>query len=123
MVLCTQPRLRWQPLRTLPLLERRRVELEQQIIDLINAMPARKERLFELHETCGIDISRLKSRVEELSTTERRAREELEEVRKQISQTVISQGYVESLNLFSEKYKAALEKSFDDRDTLHHTTP
>ncbi|HRH26413.1 MAG TPA: hypothetical protein PLF31_03015 [Candidatus Paceibacterota bacterium] len=99
------------------------MELEQQIIDLINAMPARKERLFELHETCGIDISRLKSRVEELSTTERRAREELEEVRKQISQTVISQGYVESLNLFSEKYKAALEKSFDDRDTLHHTTP
>jgi site-specific DNA recombinase len=92
---------------------------EEEIINLSNALPDRKDRIREQHIGGYIDTSKLKKEFKTLEQTEKNYKKELSNIQEQIAQTKISQEYVKSINLFSKKYKNVLEKSFKDRTALY----
>jgi len=92
---------------------------EEGLVDLFNALPARRERIREQHEIGLLKLPELKREYKKLEDIERSYNKELVEVRKQIAQTTLSREYLKSLELFSEKYGSTLEKTFGDRSALY----
>lgn len=86
---------------------------------LIDSIPNRIERLREQHSLGIIDTSRLKEETNNLKTKEDQYKKEIKEIDYRISQNVLSQGYIESLSLFSKKYKKTLEKITNNREELY----
>lgn len=92
---------------------------EASLVELINAIPDKKERLREQHTASVIDTPTLERKFKEFEADEARYRKERAELQMQISQHTLSSGYIRAFELFSGKYKQALEAGFKDRATLY----
>lgn len=92
---------------------------QKQITDLINSFPGKKARLREMRESELVSLEEINKRFEEFAESEKKLRNELNEIERQISENIISQGYEETLNLFSDKYKNGLDKIFENRDETY----
>lgn len=89
------------------------------LLDLILGVPHRKRRLREQHEAGLLSTPALQENSKKADEDLERYTRERNEVQMQIAQHTLSKGYVKALDLFSEKYRSALEKGFADRDTLY----
>ena len=92
---------------------------EEEIVNLSNALPARKDRIREQHAGNYITMAKLKAEFKNLEEVEKRYNKELKDIRSQIAQSNVSQEYMRSLELFSKKYADTLDKSFADRKALY----
>lgn len=92
---------------------------EEQLLNLIDGIPARKRRLQEQHVENIIDTKTLKSETEKLNTDLKRYQKNLEEIRKNLSMSSLSKNYIDVLDLFTEKYKPMLKNTFNDRNSLY----
>jgi site-specific DNA recombinase len=88
---------------------------EQDILNLMDAIPHRKERLREQHEVKVIDTPYLKEAIDNLDKDRARHQEELNNIQRELAHTTLSRGYIESLEIFSEKYKDVLEENIKSR--------
>jgi len=86
---------------------------------LLNTIPSRIERLREQHTLNIIDSPKLKKEISEQKVKEDQYKKEISEIDHRISQNVLSQGYIESLSLFSKKYKKTLERITNDREEVY----
>lgn len=84
-------------------------------IELLNELPQRKESLREQHELGVIDTPELKEKLNDYNKTEEEYKKKIEEMDNQLSQITLSKGYVESLELYAEKYGKALEEALLDK--------
>jgi len=91
----------------------------EELANLTNAIPERRKRLQEQHEAGFIDISQLRRDIKNLIEKEKQYQRELNEIERLISENTLSQGYIESLDLFSKKYTSALGKISTDRKELY----
>ena len=92
---------------------------EAEFVNLLSGIPARKQRLREQNEAGLLTLSGLKSKFGELAEDEKRYRTERAEVQMQISQHTLSRGYIQAIDLFSEKYQKALKSGYEDRNALY----
>ncbi|MEI6480539.1 MAG: recombinase family protein [bacterium] len=92
---------------------------EKQFIDLLEAIPFRKTNLREQHEGGYIDISALNKSFSTLEAESQRYRKELGDVRKQMSQNILSQGYQDVFEAFAEKYDLMLKSGLKDRVAIY----
>lgn len=92
---------------------------DKRLLDLILAVPHKKGRLREQHEAGLLSTTALKEGAKKADEDLERYKKERDEVQMQIAQHTLSKGYIKALDLFSEKYRTALEKGFADRDTLY----
>lgn len=92
---------------------------QQELANLINAIPERRNRLQEQHENGFMDINKLRRDIKDLIEKEKHYQRELKDIEYQISQNSLSQGYIESLDLFSKKYTSAMGKISTDRNELY----
>lgn len=92
---------------------------DQQLLDLILAIPHRKKHLGQQHEAGLLKTPELKIAVEKVESDWKRYKRERDDIQIQVAQLSISKGYIKALDLFSNKYSSALIKSFEDRDTLY----
>lgn len=88
------------------------------IKQLINGIPFKIERLREQHEAGIIDLHSLRSRVSEVTVKEHDFKVTLEEIEYRIGQTSLSAGYVNTLELFSQKYIKVLNNVFQNRKEI-----
>ncbi len=95
-------------------------ERREQLVKLINTIPSRKERLREQHAHSIIDFDQLKKEVGELEAKQKLLNTELQEIDRRISEDTLSQGYIDSLDLFSKKYAQALENIDANREEAKH---
>ena len=91
---------------------------ENRLIDLIKAIPKRKERLLEQNESGLIDLPTLKRKAKELDEKLKEYNKQREELMREKAQTTISKGYIQAINIFSQKYSQSLTDSFKDREKL-----
>jgi len=92
---------------------------QQELANLINAVPERRNRLQEQHENGFMDINKLRKDIKDLIEKDKHYQRELKDIEYQISQNSLSQGYIESLDLFSKKYSSAMGKISTDRNELY----
>ncbi len=97
---------------------------EKQYIKLYDAIPERKSNLREQHEHGYIDLQKLKEEMNIVDLDYKKYRERIEDIHKSLSEHTLSMGYSESLELFSKKYKPALNDMYQSRketyDILHN---
>lgn len=91
----------------------------EELVKLINSIPERRKRLGEQHEAGFKDITQLRRDNKDLIEKERHYQKELKEIELQISQNTLSQGYIESLDLFSKQYSSAIGKISTNRKELY----
>ena len=91
---------------------------DKRLLDLITGISPRKKHLREQHEMSVISTPALKEAMQRADDDYERYKKERDEVQMQIAQHSLSQGYINALDLFSEKYRSALESGFADRETL-----
>lgn len=91
----------------------------EELVKLINSIPERRKRLSEQHEAGFKDIVQLRRDIKDLIEKEKYYQKELKEIELQITQNTLSQGYIESLDLFSKKYSSALGRITTDRKELY----
>lgn len=91
---------------------------ENRLLDLINAIPKRREQLLEQHELSLIDTPTLKRQTKELDEKQKEYQIQYEEVMREKTETTLSKGYLEVLDLFSKQYTQALDNGFKDREKL-----
>ncbi len=92
---------------------------QTQITNLINGLPAKKQITRELRENGHITREEVNKKFDELSASEIRLRKELKEIERQISENILSQGYEDTLSLFSQKYRDGIDKITKDRKEIH----
>lgn len=90
----------------------------EEIKKLLNKLPDRADRLKEQHEMGVIDRSSLYTKLGDLDTSKRQYEDHLQEIEYKIGQNTISQGYVDTIKLFSGKYKLALKDIYEDREQI-----
>ena len=95
----------------------------EEIKGLLNNLPNRIDRLKEQHEGGYIDLKLLRTKISEITAKEQLLKIELEKTEHQIAQNSLSVGYINTLKLFSHKYRRALEDIYKNRkeifDILH----
>jgi site-specific DNA recombinase len=84
-------------------------------VGLLNELPQRKESLKEQHELGVIGTPELKEKLGEYNKKKEIYKKKIEEMDYQLSQISLSKGYVESLELYAEKYGKALQESLLDK--------
>ncbi|MFA7209567.1 MAG: recombinase family protein [Parcubacteria group bacterium] len=92
---------------------------QAQITNLINGLPARRRITRELRENGHITREEVNKKFDELSSSEISLRKELKEIERQISENILSQGYQDTLSLFSEKYRNGIDEIIKDRKEIH----
>lgn len=92
---------------------------EEQFLNLIDGVPARKTRLQEQHMEGIIDTKKLKLETEKLNTDLDRYQIHLSDIRRDLSKSSLSKNYINVLDLFTERYRPMLEDNFNDRDSLY----
>lgn len=81
----------------------------------LNELPARRERARDMFEQGKMSQEELNKRFEKIAAIERKNKNDLSEVEREMAKSILSQGYVMALDAFSEKYKGSLERIFSDR--------
>ncbi len=92
---------------------------ERHLLDLIVAVEGRKTNARQQQLRGFIDMQALEKEYQKADEDRARYIAERDEVQIQIAQHSLSKGYIKALDLFSEKYKEALEEGFSDRQTLN----
>jgi len=91
---------------------------DKHLLDLITAIPKKRKLLGEQHSIGFLKTPALQEALKKTDEDYARYKKERDEVQMQITQHTLSNGYIKALDLFSEKYRPALEKGFADRQTL-----
>ncbi|MEN9921883.1 MAG: hypothetical protein RL097_159, partial [Candidatus Parcubacteria bacterium] len=92
---------------------------EERVLKLIEGVPSRKLLLREQHEAGLLDLPALKERVNELNAKEKAHTEQLKQIQARLSQNTLNEGYIDTFNLFNEKYQAMLEKVSSNRSEVY----
>ncbi len=92
---------------------------EERVLKLIEGVPSRKLLLREQHEAGLLDLPALKERVSELNAKEKAHTEQLKQIQARLSQNTLNEGYIDTFNLFNEKYQAMLEKVASNRSEVY----
>lgn len=92
---------------------------EERTIKMLEAMPARKERLREEHEMGAIDSKALKAHFEELNSKTVQYKKHLEDIRFKMSQNTLSEGYLKTFALFKDKYLETLNDLLGNRSEVY----
>lgn len=90
-----------------------------QISSILNTIPDRKERLKEMRELGHISLEQMDKDFKNLNDTQLKATKELEKVMKELSGLALSEGYEKALNIFSESYRAGLDKILKSREETY----
>lgn len=91
---------------------------ENDIVNLINALPERKNKIKEQHEFGYIDSNQLKKRIKELDIKEELYKKQREEIALQIAQDTISEGYNEAIKVLAENYNILLKRGLENNKEL-----
>lgn len=92
---------------------------ENSLNKLILSTPRRKELLREQHEYGYLKTSELKTKMEEIESSERKYQIELSEIQESIARNSISEGYLKTLELFNVKYQKMLKSVSKNRDKVY----
>ena len=92
----------------------------ESLANLINCIPERRKRLEEQHEAGFKDIVQLRTDIKGLIEKESQYKKELHDVERLISENTLSQGYIESLDLFSRKYSSVFGQISNNRKELYN---
>lgn len=92
---------------------------EDEIRKALRALPIQKERLLEQHQHGYMDSKTLDKRIRDIHTRESELKKRQNELKKEISQNILSEEYNKTLQLFSEKYKNDIEKILVDRSKTY----
>lgn len=90
------------------------------ISKLLDGIPSRQDRLREQHSLGFIDSEKLKDEIGKVREKKDQYEKEIKDIDYRISQNVLSEGYIESLALFSEKYQKTLEKVSGNREEAYN---
>ncbi len=90
----------------------------EQLRQLLDAMPARKNNILEQHKLGYIKQPKLKEEMEKLEKQIVLLTAELEKLDLLISKNAMPDSYISSLNVFNKKYSEALNDIFGDRREL-----
>ena len=93
---------------------------EKQYIKLIQGIPGRVRNLRLQHEHSHISISLLNAGIKEANSELKKYEDRLKDIRKNVSEHTVSDGYIKSIELFSKKYKPALEGVYKNRSEIYH---
>jgi len=91
---------------------------QEKINGLISGIPNRKRQLSIQHEHGLISPKELKERTQEINNPELLYRNELRDIYEKIAQNNISDGYLKTLELFSEKYQNVLKKVSGNKELV-----
>tara|TARA_B100000745_G_scaffold255578_1_gene178226 strand:+ start:4906 stop:6702 length:1797 start_codon:yes stop_codon:yes gene_type:complete len=93
---------------------------EEEYVNFLNKIPARRDRNRELYEHGHISsMAKLKEAMKEIDEDEKRFLEKLQEIQKEIAEHTLSKGYIESIEMFSKKYRSALTDVKKDRQKVY----
>lgn len=92
---------------------------EKQYIKLIQGIPGRMNNLRLQHEHDHISMSLLNKGMKEVKEELSKYEERLKDIRKNISENSISNGYIQSLELFSGRYRLALNDIYNNRPEVY----
>lgn len=92
---------------------------EKQYIKLYEGIPGRKSNLREQHKHGYIDMPKLKEEMDIANLELKKYEEKIKDTRKSISENTLSKDYSESLELFSNKYKLALNNIYKNRNEIY----
>ena len=96
---------------------------EEALQGLINDQPIRREQILEQHKLSLISTTRMQKQIKEVVKVKESLQNKLNEIQRQISQSVLSMNYKETLKLFSGKYKKNINTIFKNRketyDLIH----
>lgn len=92
---------------------------DKRLLDLITAIPEKRKLLGEQHSIGFLKTPALKEAVRKVEEDYERYKKERDEVQMQIAQHTVSKGYIRAFDLFSDKYRAALEEGFADHNALY----
>ncbi len=88
---------------------------EAQYRKLIEGIPGRKENLLSQHEHSYIDIKKLNAEMKSANSDLKIYEEKIRDIHRNLSEYNLSVGYTKSLELFSQKYKPALDDMYKSR--------
>ena len=91
---------------------------EKQYIKLYEGIPGRRKNLLIQHEHGHKDTHELDKAMKEVELDAKVYREKIDEIHKNMSENTLSKGYSESLELFSAKYKPALNDIYKSRQEI-----
>jgi hypothetical protein len=72
-----------------------------------------------MREAGHISLEEVNKSFAEFAESDKKLRIELNDIERQISENIISKGYEDTLNLFSEKYSKGVEGIFKDRNETY----
>jgi site-specific DNA recombinase len=81
---------------------------EEQLLKLIEAAPEKRRRIAFQHSEGLFDDGQLKINLESVFESEKKNRAKLDEIRAQLAQCSLDEGYINTFGLFNEKYSQML---------------
>lgn len=95
-------------------------EKSNRIAKLLLRLPERKKRVMEMFENSYIKTSKeLGNKIKEIETSEKNLKKQFEELGTKQNSLIINQGYINSIELFSKKYRAVLEDIYKNRQEVY----
>jgi site-specific DNA recombinase len=92
---------------------------QKNLLGILNALPGQRDLIRQQHIEGIIDMKKLKSEDSAITERIKNLKSELDTVEKQLSQQVISDGYIKALEIFSRKYEGDLDEIGKDRNKAY----
>ena len=101
--------------------ERRRMDDQyNEFRKMLNAIPEQRKRVNELYEESVYDRKTRDEKIKEIDEKERRFQSKMELLEVSINQRKMSSAYIDSFELFNDKYSVILEKYFENREAVYN---